>query len=211
MACDGGVAARGTIRRPPRQQFALAGLVVEAWPVEHSLLAPAVGYRITAGASHIFYVPDVARLPTALAALQDVDLYVGDGATLHRPLIRRRGSVRIGHATVATQLGWCEAAGVTNAVFTHCGSGIVRSQPRESAVALSAMASWHSFASFAGNLPQHQRDLLAAVAGFRVCPRLRSWRFVDPVAASRRAAAAILSGANCSEPATNLISRRFMG
>jgi ribonuclease BN (tRNA processing enzyme) len=128
---------------PPRQQFALASLVVEAWPVEHSVLAPAVGYRITAGSSRIFYVPDVARLPNAIAALQDVDLYVGDGATLDRPLIRRRGSVRIGHATVATQLGWCEAAGVKNAVFTHCGSGIVRSQPRESAVALSAMAREH--------------------------------------------------------------------
>jgi hypothetical protein len=72
--------------------------------------------------------------------------------------------------------------------------------------------SWDSFALFAGNLaPQHQRDFLAAVAGFRVCRRLRFWRFVDPAAASRRVAAAILSGANCSEPATNLISRRFMG
>jgi hypothetical protein len=27
------------------------------------VLAPAVGYRVTAGSSHIFYVPDVARLP----------------------------------------------------------------------------------------------------------------------------------------------------
>jgi phosphoribosyl 1,2-cyclic phosphodiesterase len=127
----------------PRQQFALAGLVVEAWPVEHSVLAPAVGYRITAGSSHIFYVPDVARLPNALAALQDVELYVGDGATLDRPLIRRRGSVRIGHATVATQLEWCEAAGVENAVFTHCGSGIVRSEPRKIAAALATMAREH--------------------------------------------------------------------
>jgi hypothetical protein len=73
-------------------------------------------------------------------------------------------------------------------------------------------SSWHFFASFAENLPpERQRDFLAAVAGFRVCPRLRFWRFVDPVGASRRVAAAILSGANCSEPATNLISRRFMG
>jgi phosphoribosyl 1,2-cyclic phosphodiesterase len=127
----------------PRQQFALAGLVVEAWPVEHSLLAPAVGYRITAGSSRIFYVPDVARLPNALAALQDIDLYVGDGATLDRPLIRRRGSVRIGHATVATQLEWCKAAGVKDAVFTHCGSGIVRSEPRKIAAALLAMAREH--------------------------------------------------------------------
>jgi phosphoribosyl 1,2-cyclic phosphodiesterase len=128
---------------PPRQQFALAGLVVEAWPVEHSVLAPAVGYRITAGSSHIFYVPDVARLPNPVAALRDVDLYVGDGATLDRPLIRRRGSLHIGHATIRTQLEWCAAAGIRDAVFTHCGSGVVRSEPRDIAVALATMAREH--------------------------------------------------------------------
>ena len=125
---------------PARHPFALAGLLVEAWPVQHSLLAPAVGYRIAAGFTRIFYVPDVASLPNPVAALRDVDLYIGDGATIDRPLIRRRGSVRIGHATIRTQLEWCKAAGVENAVFTHCGSRIVRSQPRETAVRLAAMA-----------------------------------------------------------------------
>lgn len=128
---------------PPRHQFAIAGLLVVAWPVEHSVLAPAVGYRVTAGSSRIFYVPDVAHLPNPSAALRDVDLYVGDGATFARSLIRRRGAVRIGHATIGTQLGWCAAAGVRQAVFTHCGSGIVRSHPREVAVALEAMAREH--------------------------------------------------------------------
>jgi ribonuclease BN (tRNA processing enzyme) len=125
----------------PRRPFALAGLLVEAWPVEHSVLAPAVGYRVTAGSSRIFYVPDVARLPNPVAALRDVALFVGDGATLDRPLIRRRGSLHIGHATIRTQLAWCAAAGVRDAVFTHCGSGIVRSESREVSAALKAMAS----------------------------------------------------------------------
>jgi phosphoribosyl 1,2-cyclic phosphodiesterase len=128
---------------PARHQFALANLVIEAWPVEHSVLAPAVGYRVTAGSSRIFYVPDVARLPNPVAALRDVDLYVGDGATLDRQLVRRRGSVRIGHAAIGTQLEWCAVAGVQNAIFTHCGSGIVRSEPREVAVALAAIAREH--------------------------------------------------------------------
>ena len=128
---------------PAWRTFALAGLLVEAWPVQHSVLAPAVGYRVTAGSSRIFYVPDVAHLPNPVAALQDVDLFVGDGATLDRPLIRRRGSVRIGHAAIRTQLEWCAAAGVGHAVFTHCGSGIVRSDPHEIAVALAAVAREH--------------------------------------------------------------------
>jgi phosphoribosyl 1,2-cyclic phosphodiesterase len=125
---------------PARHPFALAGLLVEAWPVEHSVLAPAVGYRVTAGSRRIFYVPDVARLPNPVAALRDVDLYVGDGATLDRPLIRRRGSLHIGHATISTQLEWCAAAGIRHAVFTHCGSGVVRSEPRDVAVALATRA-----------------------------------------------------------------------
>jgi ribonuclease BN (tRNA processing enzyme) len=125
---------------PARHPFAIAGLYIEAWPVEHSVLAPAVGYRVTSASRRIFYVPDVARLPNPAAALRGVDLYVGDGATVNRPLIRRRGSVDIGHATVGTQLEWCAAAGVRDAVFTHCGSRVVRSEPSEIAVALAAMA-----------------------------------------------------------------------
>jgi ribonuclease BN (tRNA processing enzyme) len=128
---------------PARHPFALGGLLVEAWPVEHSLLAPAVGYRVTAGSTRIFYVPDVACLPNPIAALRDVNLFVGDGATLDRPLIRRRGALHIGHATIKTQLEWCAAAGVRNAVFTHCGSRIVRSAPCEVAVALTRTAREH--------------------------------------------------------------------
>jgi ribonuclease BN (tRNA processing enzyme) len=128
---------------PPRRPFALAGLLVEAWPVEHSVVAPAVGYRVTADSARVFYLPDVAHVADPAAALRGVDVYIGDGATLDRPLIRRRGAVRIGHATIRTQLGWCAAAGIRKAVFTHCGSGIVQSDSREIALAVRTMAREH--------------------------------------------------------------------
>jgi hypothetical protein len=32
----------------------------------------------------------------------------------------------VGHAPVIAQLDWCEEAGVRHAIFTHCGSPIVR-------------------------------------------------------------------------------------
>lgn len=128
---------------PPRQPLMVAGLVVEAWPVEHSLLAPAVGYRLSAGSTRIFYVPDVAGIPDRAAALRDVDLYVGDGATLDRPLVRRRGAVRIGHATIRTQLRWCAASGVREAIFTHCGSGIVRADPVEAEHAVRTIGAYY--------------------------------------------------------------------
>src|SRR5204862_3853215 len=97
----------------------------EAFSVEHSILAPAVGYRIRAGRACIFYGPDLLFIHDRRAALKDVQVYIGDGATLTRSFVRKRGHTLIGHATVRTQLGWCTKEGVPRAVITHCGSEIV--------------------------------------------------------------------------------------
>jgi ribonuclease BN (tRNA processing enzyme) len=121
----------------------VAGLIVEAWSVHHSLVAPAVGFRISGGGVRIFYVPDVADLPRPAAALRNVDLYVGDGATLMRPLTRARGRVLIGHASIHAQLRWCQHAGVREAIFTHCGSGIVRADAGEVAERVAAIGREH--------------------------------------------------------------------
>lgn len=122
-----------------RHAIAVAGFQIEGWPVEHATNAPAVGYRVSAGSVRIFYVPDVARLADPVRALSALDLYIGDGATVDQPLLRRRGSVLIGHATIGTQLAWCEAAGVRRAIFTHCGSGIVGSDRRQIEATIRAM------------------------------------------------------------------------
>lgn len=109
----------------------VAGFRVEPFPVEHSLNAPAVGFKISARRTCIFYVPDVAALRDPRSTLEGVDLYVGDGAVVQRPLVRQRGPAVIGHASVIAQLEWCRASGVARAVFTHCGSGIVRADTGE--------------------------------------------------------------------------------
>jgi hypothetical protein len=57
--------------------------------------------------------------------LAGIRVYVGDGASLSRPLVRRRGKHLIGHAPVRTQLTWCQKEGVPRAIITHCGSQIV--------------------------------------------------------------------------------------
>jgi hypothetical protein len=53
------------------------------------------------------------------AALNDVQIYIGDGATLTRLFIRRRGKTLIGHSPVRTQLTWCAKEGVPRAIITH--------------------------------------------------------------------------------------------
>jgi hypothetical protein len=56
--------------------------------------------------------------------------YIGDGATIRRSFVRRRGDRLIGHAPVRTQLGWCAKEGVPRAIITHCGSEIVAGDER---------------------------------------------------------------------------------
>lgn len=118
-------------RLPLRQPVTIDGVLFEAFPVRHSIRAPAVGYRISAESSSFFYLPDVADLPRASRVLRGIDLYVGDGATVTRSMVRRKNGTSIGHAPISFQLDWCAKAGVRRAIFTHCGSQIVRSDPRQ--------------------------------------------------------------------------------
>jgi phosphoribosyl 1,2-cyclic phosphodiesterase len=113
-----------------RSPVTIEGIQFEAFPVEHSTRCPAVGYRVTAGKVTIFYVPDLVYIHDRKPALQGAAVYIGDGATLARSLVRRRGERLIGHVPVRTQLTWCEKTGVPEAIITHCGSQIVESDER---------------------------------------------------------------------------------
>jgi hypothetical protein len=56
---------------------------------------------------------------------------VGDGATITRSMVRKVGDALVGHTPLRTQLTWCEKEGVPRAIFTHCGSALVRADPDE--------------------------------------------------------------------------------
>jgi phosphoribosyl 1,2-cyclic phosphodiesterase len=129
-----GVAEHRVVER--RTPFRLGGLRFEAFPVEHSLRAPAVGYRVTSNGTSLFYAPDLVEICDRADALAGIELYVGDGASLRRGIIRTRDGARIGHASIREQLGWCAAEAVPRAIFTHCGSQIVRADGRTSAGAV---------------------------------------------------------------------------
>lgn len=115
---------------PVKKSLAIGALTFEAYPVQHSIRAPAVGYRVSAAAGSFFYLPDVARLPNPVAALHGVGLYIGDGATMRRSMVRASDGSLIGHAPMTAQLDWCAKAHVGRVIFTHCGSPIVRGDPR---------------------------------------------------------------------------------
>ena len=112
----------------------------EEFSVEHSILSPAVGYRVSAGRACIFYAPDLIFIHKRSVALQGVEIYVGDGATVTQSFIRRRGKALIGHSPVRAQLTWCQKEGVPRAIITHCGSEIVTGDERQIAVKIRGMA-----------------------------------------------------------------------
>jgi phosphoribosyl 1,2-cyclic phosphodiesterase len=114
----------------PREPVTILGMTFEAFRVEHSTRCPAVGYRVTAGRADIFYGPDLVYIHDRDDALTGVSLFIGDGSTLERSFVRKQGDHLIGHTPVRTQLSWCEATGVPEAIFTHCGSQIVEGDER---------------------------------------------------------------------------------
>jgi ribonuclease BN (tRNA processing enzyme) len=106
----------------------IAGIRFEPFSVVHSTRATAVGYRIQAGAAVIFYVPDVVQIHRRSRALRGIHIYIGDGATINRPLVRREKQTNrlIGHTTITEQIAWCQKEGVPCMIITHCGSAIVK-------------------------------------------------------------------------------------
>jgi len=112
----------------PRRPTEIRGITFEAFPVQHSIRAPAVGYRISAGAVSVFYAPDLVYIQERAAALARCRLYIGDGATVRQSMVRKEGDQLFGHTPVMTQLTWCAKEKVPKMIVTHCGSEIVNGE-----------------------------------------------------------------------------------
>ena len=72
--------------------------------------------RARAARACIFYAPDLIFIHERSAALKGVQIYIGDGATVTRSFIRKRGTALIGHSPVRTQLTWCQKEVVPRAI-----------------------------------------------------------------------------------------------
>ena len=49
-----------------REPTKICGITFEAFPVEHSILSPSVGYRVSAGRARIFYAPISSSFTSAV-------------------------------------------------------------------------------------------------------------------------------------------------
>jgi len=123
------------LRKPNR----IFGVTFNAIANEHSLIAPAVCYKIKAAKTTVFYAGDVVYIPNTKKALTRSQLYIGDGSTITQSLVRRKNDRIYGHAKIGTQLTWCKKAHVPWAIFTHCGSQIVDHDGRKVAAIIRAL------------------------------------------------------------------------
>ena len=113
----------------PYKPFHINKFTCTAFPVRHSLNAPAVGYKVTAGKRSIFYAPDLVSIIRQRDALKNVDAYIGDGAIITRiMLIRRKEHTVTGHAPIIHQLEWCQKENIKHMIVTHCGTEITTGQ-----------------------------------------------------------------------------------
>ena len=133
---------------PLKKSVMIDGVRFKAYPVQHSINAPAVGYRVSVKGARFFYVPDVAGIPEVSKTLRGINVYIGDGATMTRSMVRKKNRTLIGHASMTEQLRWCKMAGIRCAIFTHCGSPITRT----SQTAASSHSTFH--------LTEHGRDVV---------------------------------------------------
>jgi len=93
--------------------------------VHHSIKAPASGLVLSTEIGKVLYFPDVLSIPNRDQVMANAQIYIGDGASIARDLVRRKNARVYGHASMKTQIGWCEDASVPLTIFTHFGKEAV--------------------------------------------------------------------------------------
>ncbi len=107
--------------------FKIGSITFTPFSVQHSVLYPAIGYKISKNKKCFFYVPDVLWIKKRKKAFQNISFYIGDGATIKGNLVRKDKKTQelYGHANIRQQLTWCKKEKIKKMIITHCGSDIV--------------------------------------------------------------------------------------
>lgn len=103
----------------------------KAFPVEHSTRCPAVCLKINTGEKTILYAPDLISILDQEEAFEDVDIYIGDGSSITKSIVRKIDDHLVGHTSIKTQMNWCKKFNVPSMYLTHCGSQILKSDHDE--------------------------------------------------------------------------------
>jgi len=91
--------------------FKFDSIAAEEVPVAHSTKAPTSGLIIETDEGKVGYFPDVLSIPDREKVLKDLTIYIGDGSSLTRDIVRRIKGKAVGHSSAATQMAWAQGAG----------------------------------------------------------------------------------------------------
>ncbi|MHC1572074.1 MAG: MBL fold metallo-hydrolase, partial [Methanosarcinales archaeon] len=111
----------------PWKEFKVDGVSILPVRVHHSVKVRTVGFKVVVDRWSFGYFPDVLSIEKMDEVLRDLDLYIGDGASISRSLVRRNEKYDepFGHASMKIQLQWAKTYKIPHVVFTHFGKEAV--------------------------------------------------------------------------------------
>ena len=112
----------------PMEKFRIGAIECSAYRVIHSVLCPAVGWKLAFDGKTLVYNSDLVDIIDKDTVLTGVDCYIGDGSAVKANLVRRRENVLVGHTRIITQMHWCEKHGIKHMIFTHLGRETLREE-----------------------------------------------------------------------------------
>ncbi|MCK4697988.1 MAG: hypothetical protein KAT53_06775, partial [Dehalococcoidia bacterium] len=104
--------------------FRLGPFTVKGVKVQHAKPGDpkALGFRIDMGSKILWHCSDVYRIPNYKKVLKDVDIFIGDGASLKREIVQRHGGkTAYGHTSIEKQIKWAQEAEIPRIYFTQIG------------------------------------------------------------------------------------------
>ena len=106
-----------------KREFDLLRWRALPFPVTHSIRAPATGLRLVVDGQVIVLPSDVLYFENADDLMKDAILYIADGSTLEKSLVRKHKETGelFGHAALRQQLRWCQKYRVPLLFAIHYG------------------------------------------------------------------------------------------
>ena len=114
----------------PGKKFKAGPFTILPYKVIHSLICPAIGFKINVDKKIIIYNPDLVGIINKNKILKNVDYYIGDGSCIMANLVRKKEKKIFGHARVSTQINWCRKFGIKNIIFTHLGKETLKKEKK---------------------------------------------------------------------------------
>ena len=108
----------------PSKWVEAGGVLIKFIPVSHSIKVPTSVIQFNVGGIGILVATAVLSIPERESILGATNLYIGDGTTLEKDMVRQqKGSgLAYGHSSIRRQLRWLTKSPVQLAIFTHFGT-----------------------------------------------------------------------------------------